>query len=133
VLAVADCGHPHAADVTRMLSGGPAVSFRTAAEKGTLYQPKVTLGVVSKPPVWRRVLVPADVSLGGLHQVIVAAMGWDGGHMHMFSDSITQYGPDGEDEDEDGMLEWLGLEDPSDFDPAAFDLAGVNARLLGLV
>jgi len=30
------------------------------------------------------------------------------------------------------MLEWLGLEE-SDFDPAAFDLASVNARLHGPV
>jgi hypothetical protein len=51
---VANCGHPHAADVTRMLSGGPAAGFLTAPEKGTLYQLKVTLRGVSKPPVWRR-------------------------------------------------------------------------------
>jgi hypothetical protein len=31
------------------------------------------------------------------------------------------------------MLEWVGLEDPSHFDPAAFDLASVNARLHGPV
>jgi hypothetical protein len=28
---IANCGHPHAADVTRMLSGGPAVGFRTTS------------------------------------------------------------------------------------------------------
>jgi hypothetical protein len=33
------------------------------------------------------------------------------------------------DEEHERMLEWLGLEDPSDFDPAVFDLARVNARL----
>lgn len=36
-------------------------------------------------------------------------------------------------EDHEEMLEWLGLEDPTDFDPAAFDLASVNARLRSLV
>jgi hypothetical protein len=36
-------------------------------------------------------------------------------------------------EEHEEMLEWLGLEDPSDFDPAAFDLASVNARLHGPV
>jgi hypothetical protein len=185
-------------------------------EKGTLYQLKVTLRGVSKPPVWRRVLVHADASLGDLHEVIMAAMGWDGGHLHMFSDDTTRYGTTPDDEDEDlfaladvlvepgdrlrytydfgddwdhdikmgkvlppdadahasavpvclagkgacppedcggpwgyadlkvtiadpsdeeheERLEWLGLEDPSDFDPAAFDLASVNARLHGPV
>ena len=212
---IANCGHPHAAEVARMLSGGPAVGFRTAAEKDTLYQLKVTLRGVSKPPVWRRVLVDAGASLGELHEVIIAAMGWDGGHLHMFSDDFGQYGtPDGEDENEfvladvlvepgerlrylydfgddwdheiklekvlpldadadatavpvclagkgacppedcggawgyaylketiadpsgeghEERLEWLGLEDPSEFDPAAFDLASVNARLHGPV
>ena len=38
---------------------------------------------------------------------------------------------DPSDEEHEGMLEWLGLEGPSDFDPAAFDLASVNARLHG--
>jgi hypothetical protein len=89
---IADCGHPHAAVVTRMLSGGRAAGFLAAPQKGTLYQLKVTLRGVSKPPVWRRVLVQADASLGDLHEVIVAAMGWDGGHLHMFSDDVTQYG-----------------------------------------
>ena len=220
---IANCGHPYAAEVTRMLSGGPAAGLRAAAETGMLYQLKVTLRGVSKPPVWRRVLVHADASLGELHQVIVAAMGWDDSHLHMFSDGGARYSTpdmdlDDEDEDEDEdefaladvlaepgdrlrytydfgdgwdhdiklekvfppdadppatvvpaclagkgacppedcggpwgyaalkeviadpsdeehdeRLEWLGLEDPSDFDPAAFDLASVNARLHGLV
>jgi hypothetical protein len=213
---IASCGHPHAADVTRMLSGGAAAGFRAAGERDTLYQLKVTLRGVSKPPVWRRVLVDAGASLGELHEVIMAAMGWDGGHLHMFIDDITRYGTTPDDEDEDlfaladvlvepgerlrylydfgddwehdiklekvlpldpdadgaavpvclagkgacppedcggpwgyadlkeaiadpsgeeheERLEWLGLEDPSDFDPAAFDLASVNARLHGPV
>ena len=40
---------------------------------------------------------------------------------------------DEEHEEHEGMLEWLALEDPWDFDPAAFDLIGVNARLHGHV
>ena len=34
-------------------------------------------------------------------------------------------------EDHEELLDWLGLDDPSDFDPAAFDLASANARLHG--
>jgi hypothetical protein len=40
---------------------------------------------------------------------------------------------DPSDEEHEEMLEWLGLEDPSGFDPSAFDLASVNARLHGPV
>jgi hypothetical protein len=36
-------------------------------------------------------------------------------------------------EEHEEMLEWLGLEDPPDFGPAAFDLASANARLRGPV
>ena len=33
----------------------------------------------SEPPIWRRVEVPADMTLKDLHAVIQAAMGWDNG------------------------------------------------------
>jgi hypothetical protein len=193
-------------------------------EEEEIYQLKITLKEVSKPPVWRRVLVPAGVSLGLLHEVIRLAMGWDGGHLHMFSHGGSNYGPmdpefeldpdndpDNEDEDEvllddlleepgerlsytydfgddwvheirlekvlpadsvtaaltcltgkgacppedcggawryaalketlanpadpehKEMLEWLGLDKGSDFDPAAFSADKVNTRLLELL
>jgi Plasmid pRiA4b ORF-3-like protein len=65
---------------------------------GTLvHQLKITLGGVSRPPVWRRVLVPADVTLEDLHEVIQRAMGWDDYHMHLFSVGGQEYGsPDPE-------------------------------------
>jgi len=47
--------------------------------------------------------------------------------------SLKETIADPSDEEHERMLEWLGLEDPSDFDPAAFDLASVNARLKGRV
>jgi hypothetical protein len=49
-----------------------------------VYQLKITLRYI-KPPIWRRVLVPDNYRLGQLHDVIVAAMGWGGYHMHDFS------------------------------------------------
>jgi hypothetical protein len=228
---IRDCGHPRAAAVARLLAGGPGLAGGTAplvrrlpsggrgtggdgstVEDGALLQLKVTLRGVSKPPVWRRVLVPATITLGDLHEVIASAMGWGGGHLHVFSDGAVEYGtPDGElgFEDEDAialdevlsepgdritytydfgddwehdirlekvlppdpgavvpaclagkgacppedcggawgyadlkeaiadpahdehaeLLGWLGLDDPSDFAPAAFDLDSANARL----
>ena len=59
---------------------------------------KVTLSG-TKPPVWRRLLMPGEMTLGDLHQAIQAAMGWDGGHLHAFDIAGRQYGdPDSLDE-----------------------------------
>jgi hypothetical protein len=64
---------------------------------GTGYQIKVQLCGVTKPPVWRRLQVPADLSLDQLHEVIQAAMGWHNCHLHVFSDGWNEYGlPDRE-------------------------------------
>ena len=52
------------------------------AETQTL-QLKITLND-SKPPVWRRVLVPAGTTLPQLHQVIQALFGWWDYHLHEF-------------------------------------------------
>jgi hypothetical protein len=49
----------------------------------TIYRMKVTLKG-SKPPIWRRIEVPANITLAGLDRVIQAAMGWDGAHLHQF-------------------------------------------------
>ncbi|MGO1543955.1 MAG: plasmid pRiA4b ORF-3 family protein [Gulosibacter sp.] len=37
-----------------------------------------------KPPVWRRLEVPGDIMLNRLHDVVQAAMGWTGSHLHTF-------------------------------------------------
>ncbi|MGH3687958.1 MAG: plasmid pRiA4b ORF-3 family protein [Pseudonocardiaceae bacterium] len=37
-----------------------------------------------KPPIWRRLQVPAKTSLAQLHHIIQAAMGWDDCHLHQF-------------------------------------------------
>lgn len=36
------------------------------------------------PIIWRRVQVPANITLGRLHRVIQAAMGWTDSHLHEF-------------------------------------------------
>lgn len=38
----------------------------------------------SKPAIWRRVLVPADLTFRELHYVIQFAMGWTNSHLHQF-------------------------------------------------
>lgn len=57
-----------------------------------IFKLKITLLGVSKPPIWRRLLIPADISLERFHRVIQAAMGWEDYHMHVFSDGAVQYG-----------------------------------------
>lgn len=57
------------------------------------YQLKMTLRG-SKPPIWRRVVVPGHITLGGLHRVIQTAMGWMDEHLHAFQiDSVEYSGP----------------------------------------
>ena len=38
----------------------------------------------SKPKIWRRVLVPADLNFHELHYVIQFSMGWTNSHLHQF-------------------------------------------------
>lgn len=51
------------------------------------------------PPIWRRVEVPAEMTLKELHNVIQAAMGWDNAHLYQFQvgrETIAGPGLDGE-------------------------------------
>ncbi len=183
--------------------------------KRAILRIKISLIGVSKPPVWRRLLVPADIRLDRFHEVIQAAMGWENYHLHVFTHGSARYGPadpeldhrderrttlnrlvtgsgeriryaydfgdgwehdiaveevlaadedrpypicltgkgacppedcggvwgyeelrevlaDPAHEEHENMLEWLGLERGSEFDPARFDVDEVNAAL-GLV
>ena len=52
----------------------------------SVYQLKITLMGV-RPQVWRRFQVPETTTLAQLHSVIQAVMGWEGYHLHQFSDS----------------------------------------------
>jgi len=61
------------------------------SSSGEIYQIKVTL-LGTRPPIWRRLLVPADLTLGGLHDVLQSAMGWDQSHLHEFRVGQQRYG-----------------------------------------
>jgi hypothetical protein len=52
---------------------------------------KVTLRG-TRPPVWRRLLIPSTMTLAELHQAIQAAMGWEDCHLHAFDIAGRQYG-----------------------------------------
>jgi Plasmid pRiA4b ORF-3-like protein len=81
-------------------------------------QVKITLADVEDPVVWRRVLVPAAITLDKLHAVIQGAMGWQNYHMHVFRTGEVAYGPDPEGE--------LGYRDEAKAGLA--DLADVGER-----
>lgn len=55
------------------------------------YTMKVTLDG-SKPPIWRRITVPSDVTLDQFHQVLQAAMGWTNSHLHQFTPGHDRLG-----------------------------------------
>ncbi len=58
---------------------------------GTVYQLRVVLAGIS-PMVWRRLLVPAETSVAGLHEILQTAFGWSDEHLHRFTIHAVEYG-----------------------------------------
>jgi hypothetical protein len=56
-----------------------------------IYQLKVTLRY-TRPPIWRRLLVPAGLTLADFHDVLQEAMGWDNSHLHEFRIGPKRFG-----------------------------------------
>jgi len=56
-----------------------------------IYQIKVGLRG-AKPPIWRRLEVPANTSLARLHDIIQVAFGWADGHLHVFETAYGDFG-----------------------------------------
>ena len=48
-----------------------------------VYVIKVTL-LDTSPPIWRRILVPRDITLRNLHRTLQVVMGWTNSHLHQF-------------------------------------------------
>ena len=67
-----------------------ARSKKTVQMKGTVHQLKITLLEVD-PPIWRRVLVPSDATLGDVNFILQAAMGWTNSHLHQFTIEGVEY------------------------------------------
>ena len=43
------------------------------------------------PSIWRRLLVPSDIKLPTLHQVLQRTLGWTDSHLHQFSINGVEY------------------------------------------
>jgi hypothetical protein len=71
---------------------GPAPKLPAKRKKSgpaaPVYQIKVSLRG-AKPPIWRRLELPADTNLARLHDIIQVAFGWEDCHLHVFE---TPYG-----------------------------------------
>lgn len=48
-----------------------------------IFQVRVSL-IDIEPPIWRRVLVPQDLTLPRLHTLLQVVMGWTNSHLHQF-------------------------------------------------
>ncbi len=57
----------------------------------SVHQLKVTL-LGLRPPIWRRILVPSDITLSELHAVVQETMGWHDSHLHEFRVGDVGYG-----------------------------------------
>jgi len=65
-------------------------------------QLKITLRHLD-PAIWRRVLVPHDITLPRLHDVIQTVMPWTNSHMHNFTTKTATYETFFDDDDELGF------------------------------
>jgi hypothetical protein len=94
-------------DANRDRLRGGVCAMRTKIEpsvsSASVHQLKITLDNID-PPIWRRVLVPSDLTLGQLHGVIQIAMGWEEAHMHQFEVGRKLYG-------ERRVLDMLDMDD----------------------
>jgi Plasmid pRiA4b ORF-3-like protein len=93
--------------------------IKPAAGKGRapIYHLKIVL-LGTKPPVWRRLQVPGNASLGWLHAAIQVTMGWTNSHLHHFLTRDARYSDPRGNED-------MGFDEQPDRDEAKATLAQV--------
>jgi hypothetical protein len=75
----------------RTAAPAPPARRRKSDRPAPVYQIKVGLRGAT-PPIWRRLEVPADISLARLHTVIQIAFGWDDSHLHVFDTPYGSFG-----------------------------------------
>lgn len=81
--------------------GGAPRGSRFPASSAATYQLKVEL-TGAKPPIWRRVLLPAETPLDAVHETIQLLFGWLDCHLHQFQTAGwngPKYGPVDEEDD----------------------------------
>jgi len=74
-----------------------------------LYQIHISMKWI-KPKIWRRVLIPSDMTLEDLHKVIQTVMGWTNTHMHQFVKDNKFYRKKTEDDVDWGYVDEIDYE-----------------------
>ena len=59
-------------------------------EENKTFKLKLQLAGVTKPPVWREVLVPANYNFFQLNEIIQAVFNWDGSHLWQFEEKAYE-------------------------------------------
>ena len=73
----------------------PAVSVPDPTSPGPVDALEVLVTLTGTDPVvWRRLVVPAGITLGGLHRVLQGAMGWTDSHLHLYQVGDRLIGPE---------------------------------------
>ena len=85
----APCPGPSARSARRGMGAMP--DTMQPAPLPSVYRLRVVVRGVS-PLIWRRLLVPADTTIAGLHAVLQVAFGWTGTHLHRFVVQGREYG-----------------------------------------
>ena len=81
--------------------------LQARADEAPIYQVRLDLQG-AHPPIWRRLLLPSDLTLDVIHDVIQAAMGWLNEHLHAFTSGDQEIG-------DPSLGEWgLGIIDEQD-------------------
>ncbi|MDQ8196158.1 plasmid pRiA4b ORF-3 family protein [Coraliomargarita sp. SDUM461004] len=65
----------------------------SAHAANTRYLIRIQLEQVVRPPIWRELVVPANISLSWLHEVIQESMGWTDSHLHQYEQGRIYYIP----------------------------------------
>lgn len=65
--------------------------FARLPDFGDAFALRITLRAI-EPAIWRTVIVPAEMSLGELHEVLQIAFGWQDSHLHDFEVGEIRFG-----------------------------------------
>ena len=65
--------------------------------KGSIYQLHIALNGI-RPPIWRRILVPGNMKLSTLSEILLDTMGWVGYHLHQYIVNGVYYGEPSDDD-----------------------------------